>query len=189
MPNHETRAFDLLLPQPPQGGGEKVLRDRIEALCAESPRDGYRRITRQLHAEGMIVNHKAVARLMRQHGLQVRPLCKFVRTTDSDHDGPIFPNLAPGFRSNLPPDDCPNHGVHSRSRLTWVSVQVPIASGIVSEDSVTFSGQSQFPLRGSKEVTFHGTLSGVSLSGTTDMTSRGLFGTVTNTGPLSLTKQ
>jgi hypothetical protein len=102
-----------------------------------------------------------------------------VRTTDSDHDGPIFPNLARGFRSNLPP----------RSRLTWVSVQVPIASGIVSKDSVTFSGQSQFPLRGSKEVTFHGTLSGVSLSGTTDMTSRGLFGTVTNTGPLSLTKQ
>jgi hypothetical protein len=42
---------------------------------------------------------------------------------------------------------------------------------------------------GSKEVTFHGTLSGASLSGTTDMTSRGLFGTVTNTGPLSLTKQ
>jgi hypothetical protein len=158
---------------------KKVLRDRIEALCAESPRDGYRRITRQLHAEGMIVNHKAVAHLMRQHGLQVRPLRKFVRTTDSDHDGPIFPNLARGFRSNLPP----------RSRLTWVSVQVPIASGIVSKDSVTFSGQSQFPLRGSKEVTFHGTLSGVSLSGTTDMTSRGLFGTVTNTGPLSLTKQ
>ncbi len=44
---------------------KRVLRDRVEALCAEFPRDGYRRITRQLHAEGMIVNHKAVARLMR----------------------------------------------------------------------------------------------------------------------------
>jgi hypothetical protein len=31
---------------------KKVLRDRIEALCTEFPRDGYRRITRQLHAEG-----------------------------------------------------------------------------------------------------------------------------------------
>ena len=81
---------------------KKVLRDRIEALCAEFPRDGYRRITRQLHAEGMIVNHKAVARLMRQNGLQVRPLRKFVRTTDSDHDGPIFPNLARGFRPTGP---------------------------------------------------------------------------------------
>ncbi|HTU47934.1 MAG TPA: hypothetical protein VMF91_22945 [Bryobacteraceae bacterium] len=68
-------------------------------------------------------------------------------------------------------------------------VQVPITSGIVSKNAVTFSGQSEFPLGGSMEVTFHGTVSGTSLTGTTDMTSRGLFGTVTNTGPLTLTKQ
>ena len=68
-------------------------------------------------------------------------------------------------------------------------VQVPITSGIVSKDAVTFSGQSQFPLGGSIEVTFRGTVSGTSLTGTTDMTSRGLFGTVTNTGPLDLKKQ
>jgi len=86
-----------------RGAAEKrVLRDRVEALCAEFPRDGYRRITRQLHAEGMMFNHKAVSRLMRQNGLQVRPLRKFVRTTDSDHDGPIFPNLARGFRPSGP---------------------------------------------------------------------------------------
>jgi putative transposase len=76
---------------------KKLLRSRIEALCADFPRDGYRRITHRLRAEGMVVNHKAVARLMRQNGLQVRPLRKFVRTTDSAHDGPIFPNLARGF--------------------------------------------------------------------------------------------
>src|SRR5437016_14498179 len=68
-------------------------------------------------------------------------------------------------------------------------VQVPISSGIVSKDAVTFSGQNQSPLGGSIEVTFHGRVSGASLTGTTDMTSRGLFGTVTNTGPLTLTKQ
>jgi len=68
-------------------------------------------------------------------------------------------------------------------------VQVPISSGIVSKDAVTFSGQTQFPLGGSIEVTFHGKISGTSLAGTTDMTSRGLFGTVTNTGPLTLSKQ
>ncbi len=68
-------------------------------------------------------------------------------------------------------------------------VQVPITSGIVSKDAVTFSGQSQFPLGGSIEITFHGTVSGTSLSGTTDMTSRGLFGTVANNGPLTLAKQ
>jgi hypothetical protein len=65
-------------------------------------------------------------------------------------------------------------------------VQVPITSGIVSKDALTFSGQNQFPLGGSIEVTFHGTVSRASLTGTTDMTSRGLFGTVTNSGPLTL---
>jgi putative transposase len=39
---------------------------------------------------------------MRQQGLQVRPLRKFVRTTDSEHDCPIFPNLARGFRPTGP---------------------------------------------------------------------------------------
>jgi putative transposase len=77
---------------------KKALLDRIQVLCTEFPRDGYRRITHQLRAEEMAVNHKAVARLMRQNGLQVRPLRKFVRTTDSAHDGPIFPNLVRGFR-------------------------------------------------------------------------------------------
>jgi putative transposase len=48
---------------------KKVLRHRIEALCAEFPRDGYRRITHHLRDEGMVVNHKAVARLMRESRL------------------------------------------------------------------------------------------------------------------------
>lgn len=68
-------------------------------------------------------------------------------------------------------------------------VQVPISSGIISKNAVTFSGQSQFPLGGSIQLTFHGNVSGSSLTGTADMTSRGLFGTVTNTGPLTLSKQ
>lgn len=68
-------------------------------------------------------------------------------------------------------------------------VQVPISSGIVSKDAVTFSGQNQFPLGGSIEITFRGNLTGTSLKGETDMTSRGLLGTVTNSGPLTLTKQ
>src|SRR5215813_7906379 len=39
-------------------------------------------------------------------------------------------------------------------------VQVPITSGIASKDSLTFSGQSQLPLGGSLELTFHGKISG-----------------------------
>jgi putative transposase len=79
-----------------------IVRDRIVALRDEFPRYGYRRVTAQLKAEGTTINHKAVSRIMRENGLQVRPLCRFVRTTDSDHDSPIFPNLAAAFRPTGP---------------------------------------------------------------------------------------
>src|SRR6266550_3154614 len=68
-------------------------------------------------------------------------------------------------------------------------VQVPITSGIVSKNAVTFSGQKQFPM-GSLEVTFHGTVAGASLTGTAEMTSRSvLIGPQANTASLNLTKQ
>jgi putative transposase len=67
---------------------------RIQEICAEWPRYGYRRVTAQLRHEGILVNHKKVMRLMREHGLTVQPRRRFVATTDSDHDSPIYPNLA-----------------------------------------------------------------------------------------------
>jgi|SRR6266705_3085193 hypothetical protein len=68
-------------------------------------------------------------------------------------------------------------------------VQVPITSGIVSKDVVTFSGQNQFPM-GALEITFHGTFAGATLSGTADMTSRSvLIGPQANTASLDLKKQ
>ena len=57
-------------------------------------------MTAQLQAERIRVNHKRVARLMRRHGLQVKPQRRYVATTDSDHDGPIFPNLAKDMEPN-----------------------------------------------------------------------------------------
>jgi putative transposase len=51
-----------------------LLQQRIAELSAEFPRYGYRRVTHQLRAAGLFVNHKAAARIMRQYGLQVRPL-------------------------------------------------------------------------------------------------------------------
>jgi putative transposase len=74
--------------------GEARLVERIHEICAEFPRYGYRRVTAQLKAEGERVNHKRVARIMREQDLQVWPRRRFVVTTDSDHDGPIFPDLA-----------------------------------------------------------------------------------------------
>ncbi|HSF03578.1 MAG TPA: IS3 family transposase [Solirubrobacterales bacterium] len=73
---------------------EARLIGRIHEICAEFPRYGYRRVTAQLKAEGERVNHKRVARIMREQDLRVRPKRRFVVTPDGDHDGPIFPNLA-----------------------------------------------------------------------------------------------
>lgn len=73
---------------------EAGIAGRIQGICAEFPAYGYRRVTAQLRHEGQVVNHKKVMRIMRESGLSVRPRRRFVRTTDSDHGGPIFPNLA-----------------------------------------------------------------------------------------------
>jgi hypothetical protein len=68
-------------------------------------------------------------------------------------------------------------------------VQVPISSGVVSKDSVTFSGQNQFQMA-SIEMSFHGTVNGTRLAGTADMTSRSMIlGPATETASLTLTKQ
>jgi putative transposase len=74
--------------------GEARLVEQIKEICAEWPAYGYRRVTAELHGEGRIVNHKKVMRLMKQNRLTVRPRRRFIATTDSDHEGPIFPNLA-----------------------------------------------------------------------------------------------
>jgi len=77
-----------------QSFGDAKIVEKIGEICADYPRYGYRRVTAQLHREGLAVNHKRAMRIMREQGLSVRPRRRFVVTTNSDHDGPIFPNLA-----------------------------------------------------------------------------------------------
>jgi putative transposase len=74
--------------------GEAQLVEQIKAICAEWPAYGYRRVTFELHEQGHVINHKKVMRLMKENGLSVRARRRFMVTTDSNHDGPIFPNLA-----------------------------------------------------------------------------------------------
>ena len=65
----------------------------IGSIQDELPGYGYRRVTYELRRRGFLINHKRIARLMKMHGLGIKPRRRFVRTTDSDHDSPIFPNL------------------------------------------------------------------------------------------------
>ncbi len=70
------------------------LRDKIERIVLEFAGYGYRRVTKQLHREGVIVNHKRVQRIMRESSLLVVYKRKWVKTTDSNHPFRIYPNIA-----------------------------------------------------------------------------------------------
>jgi len=65
----------------------------MKEICDEFESYGYRRVGAELRHRGMAVNSKKVRRLMREHDLQPKRRKRFVATTDSDHDGPIFPDL------------------------------------------------------------------------------------------------
>jgi putative transposase len=75
----------------------------IEDIQDELPCYGYRRVTHELRRHGFMINHKKVARVMRLAGLGIKHRRRFVRTTDSRHDSPIFSNL---YCNNIP--DHPN---------------------------------------------------------------------------------
>ncbi|RWP57655.1 MAG: IS3 family transposase [Mesorhizobium sp.] len=68
--------------------------EAIAAICDEFEHYGWRRVRAALRHKSMIVNHKKIRRLMREHDLQPRMRRRFTVTTDSDHNQPILPNLA-----------------------------------------------------------------------------------------------
>lgn len=72
---------------------DRDLEKRIEEITEEFPKYGYRKVTRQLHEDGVPVNHKKVHRIMREKGLLVKKRRRFVKTTDSNHPYPVYPNL------------------------------------------------------------------------------------------------
>ena len=78
------------------------------------------RVDAELRHRGIVVNTKKIRRLMREHALNPKQHRRFIATTDSDHDYPIFPDLA----KNMTPDG-PNQ--------LWVAdiTYVAIATGFV----------------------------------------------------------
>jgi putative transposase len=71
------------------------VRSAIQRLVIEHRRRyGYRRITAELRHQGMQVNRKRVARIMRKDNLLAVQPRAFVVTTDSHHDLEVYLNLA-----------------------------------------------------------------------------------------------
>jgi putative transposase len=75
------------------------LRDLIEAVQAQFPFYGYRRVHEHLERHcGLTVNKKRIQRVMREHGLRALVWRGFkVKTTDSAHNYAYAPNLLPGL--------------------------------------------------------------------------------------------
>jgi putative transposase len=80
--------------RPEKPADDTAIVEAMFAICDEFEFYGYRRAGAALRQLGLVVNHKKIRRLMREHGLQPKIRRRFVATTDSDHNGPIFPNLA-----------------------------------------------------------------------------------------------
>ena len=75
---------------------EADLRGKVEDICLEFTRYGYRRVTRELRDRGCHVNHKKVLRIMRESDLLCRMKKRKIKTTNSKHRFPRYPNLIKG---------------------------------------------------------------------------------------------
>lgn len=73
------------------------LEREIEQIVLEFPGYGYRRVTAELKRRGKCINHKKVLLIMQERRLTKKAKRRFVKTTDSDHTLPIYPNLIKEF--------------------------------------------------------------------------------------------
>jgi putative transposase len=74
---------------------EMEVRSTIQQIVlAHRRRYGYRRVAAELRRQGLLVNHKRVARLMREDNLLAVQPRAFVVTTDSQHEFQVYLNLA-----------------------------------------------------------------------------------------------
>jgi putative transposase len=72
---------------------DRELCKRIRDICYKYPYYGYRRVTATLKRDEVAVNHKKVAKLMREMGIQIKKRKRYTRTTNSRHNLKVYPNL------------------------------------------------------------------------------------------------
>ena len=104
----------------PNTDAEDPMINVIRSITESCRNYGYRRVTAELRHRGLVVNSKKVRRIMRENGLNPKRKRRYVVTTDSSHDSPIYPNVANRFE------------VHGPDQL-WVAdiTYVAISSGFV----------------------------------------------------------
>ena len=78
--------------QPKGSADGTALVETMHAIKDEFEAYGWRRMQAALRHRGWVVNHKKIRRLMREHAMHPPCRRRFVATTDSDHDEPVFPD-------------------------------------------------------------------------------------------------
>lgn len=86
----------------PNPAAEDPIIGAIRSISETCRNYGYRRVTAELRHRGHIVNSKKVRRIMRENGLNPKRKRRYVATTNSSHDSPIYPNVANGFEVHGP---------------------------------------------------------------------------------------
>jgi transposase InsO family protein len=66
-------------------------------VIEEFPVYEYRRVTATLKRRGFNLNHKRILRVMRENNLTKKREKKYIFTTTSRHDFPLYPNLTKGL--------------------------------------------------------------------------------------------
>jgi len=79
---------------PAAGDKDIDLRDAIQRIALEFPNYGRPRITAELHRRDWKVGPNRVYRIMREDNLLCLRRRKFVVTTNSNHERPVYPNRA-----------------------------------------------------------------------------------------------
>jgi len=78
----------------PRAAADETLRDQIRSVTGKFPTYGVRRVTAQVRRDYKIkINHKRVARVMREMGINRKKRRKKRKTTQSHHEFPRYPNL------------------------------------------------------------------------------------------------
>lgn len=73
------------------------IRGKIEQIRVTFPRVGYRPLLHHLKRNGVEVGETRLRRILGESGLFLRPKKKFVKTTQSEHDCLVYPNLIKGM--------------------------------------------------------------------------------------------
>ncbi|MEO2088966.1 MAG: IS3 family transposase [Gemmataceae bacterium] len=108
------------------GEEEERLRAAVLRLAGRWPTYGYRRITAPLRRERWAVNGKRVRRVMRDLGLAAEPPPRRVRTTDSNHAYPRYPDPVADLTVTHPNHVWVGDITYVRVRTEFVYLAVPL---------------------------------------------------------------